>query len=298
MNHCLRLIICSMLLLFSPSLLWASDSFSVYTVNYPLAYFCERIGGKHVEVVFPAPPDIDPAFWSPDKQTIADYQQADLIVLNGADYAKWTKKVSLPLLRLVDTSRLFKEELIHEKGTVSHSHGPGGEHSHGGTAFTTWLDFHQAAMQAEAIYTALSRKIPAQKEEFLINFEQLQKDLMVLDEKMLELGKRQPGPPLLASHPIYQYFARRYNLNIKMMMWEPDTDPGKKKWANLEELLKTHQASWMIWEGEPISSSKAMLQQLNIDGVIFSPCFSKPTEGDFLSVMQENVKNMELIFVK
>ena len=29
---------------------------------------------------------------------------------------------------------------------------PGGDHSHSGTAFTTWLDFSQAAQQAEAIY--------------------------------------------------------------------------------------------------------------------------------------------------
>ena len=28
---------------------------SVFVVNYPLQYFAERIGGEHVEVVFPAP---------------------------------------------------------------------------------------------------------------------------------------------------------------------------------------------------------------------------------------------------
>ena len=33
---------------------------TVYVVNYPLQYFAERIGGEHVEVVFPAPgPDRD-----------------------------------------------------------------------------------------------------------------------------------------------------------------------------------------------------------------------------------------------
>ena len=32
----------------------AAERLSVYTVNYPLAYFAERIGGNHVEVVFPA----------------------------------------------------------------------------------------------------------------------------------------------------------------------------------------------------------------------------------------------------
>ena len=67
-NHKIFLFCC--ILVLSPTLLWAGTTFTVYTVNYPLAYFCERIGGKHIEVVFPAPQDIDPAFWTPDKKTI------------------------------------------------------------------------------------------------------------------------------------------------------------------------------------------------------------------------------------
>lgn len=62
---------------------------SVHVVNYPLYYFAERIGGVRVHVEFPAPADIDPAFWSPDADTVAGFQAADLILLNGAGYAKW-----------------------------------------------------------------------------------------------------------------------------------------------------------------------------------------------------------------
>ncbi len=47
-----------------------TDKLVIYTVNYPLAYFAERIGGDLVEVHFPAPTDGDPAFWSPDADTI------------------------------------------------------------------------------------------------------------------------------------------------------------------------------------------------------------------------------------
>ena len=52
---------------------------TVYTVNYPLAYFARRIRQEQVKVVFPAPPDVDPAFWNPDPETIVAYQEADLI---------------------------------------------------------------------------------------------------------------------------------------------------------------------------------------------------------------------------
>ena len=89
-----------------------SGKLTIYTVNYPLKYFAERIAGEHAKVVFPAPKDIDPAYWMPDRKIISDYQKADLILLNGAHYAKWTEKVSLPRSKMVDTSRKFKNRYI------------------------------------------------------------------------------------------------------------------------------------------------------------------------------------------
>jgi len=98
------------LLLLSAPLLLCSEPLTVYTVNYPLQYFTQRIAGDHARVVFPAPADVDPAFWMPDRKTIGDYQRADLIVLNGAAYAGWVSKVSLPRLHQVDTSKAFKAD--------------------------------------------------------------------------------------------------------------------------------------------------------------------------------------------
>ena len=190
-NHCLTrllvLLFSALLVLMSlPST--AADRLTVYAVNYPLQYFAERIGGDRVDVRFPAPQDVDPAFWVPDVETIGAYQKADLIILNGANYAGWVSKVSLPRLRIVDTSSAFADRLITEKGRVTHSHGPGGEHSHSGTAFTTWLDFNQALQQAEAIFKALQRKRPEDSEFFTENFAKLEQDLRELDTKILSLS--------------------------------------------------------------------------------------------------------------
>ena len=291
-----QIILLFVLLLSLPLSSYGEKKFTVYTVNYPLAYFAERIGDNLVDVVFPAPPDIDPAFWAPDEAMIRRYQQADLIILNGAGYAKWTKKVSLPMARSVNTSRAFRDNLLHIESTVTHSHGPSGDHSHGGTAFTTWLDFSQAALQAEAIYKALIRKLPAQKDILLTNFKSLQTDLMALDEQMLALSEKRPELPLFASHPIYRYMARHYKIDLKMLMWEPDVDPGNSEWQHLEEMSNSHPAKWMIWEDEPLPESEEKLQALGIQGQVFSPCFAVPSQGTFLSVMQQNIENMKIIF--
>jgi zinc transport system substrate-binding protein len=270
----------------------AEKELVVYTVNYPLSYFAKRIGGEYVQIVFPVPADEDPAFWLPDTNTVRLFQKADLILLNGAGYAKWTRKVSLPMLRTVDTSRQFKDKLIQVETNVTHSHGPGGDHSHGGTAFNTWLDFSQAALQAEAIYKALIRKLPAQKQNLEKNFQELRKDLLDLDRQMIAIGQRMAQAPLFTSHPIYQYVARRYNMNVQMMMWEPDEDPGEREWQHLQEAAKDHPAKWMIWEGEPLKSSVKKLQDLDISSTVFTPCMNRPAEGDFLMVMQANIENL------
>ena len=66
-------------LLLSPTT-FATEKLLIYTVNYPLQYFAQRIGGEFVTVKFPAPPGIDPAFWNPDTKTVAEYQSADVIL--------------------------------------------------------------------------------------------------------------------------------------------------------------------------------------------------------------------------
>ena len=88
----------------------------VYVVNYPLLYFAERIGGAAVQAEFPAPPLGDPAYWQPGPARIAEYQVADVIVRNGATYAKWIDLVTLPESKVVDTSTRFSDGFITVEG--------------------------------------------------------------------------------------------------------------------------------------------------------------------------------------
>jgi len=274
----------------------AADKLVVYVVNYPLQYFAERIAGDHAVVVFPAPSDQDPAFWTPDIETITRYQQADLIFLNGAGYARWVTKVSLPRSRMVDTSAKFKGQYIPLKGVVTHSHGAGGEHAHGDLAFTTWIDLNLAAGQAGAVADALSRKKPALKALFQKNYTALQKDLLKLDQQLKALASAEPARPLVGSHPVYDYLARRYGLNIKSVHWEPDEKPRNDQLSELMVLLEGHPAKWMIWEGEPLSDTVAKLKSIGVESLIFDPCGNVPDRGDFLAVMRANVNNLQKAF--
>ena len=264
----------------------------VLVANYPLKYFAERIGGSAVEVVFPAPGDEDPAFWQPDDAAITQFQNADVILMNGATYSKWAEKVTLPQSKLVDTSAVFKAQYIEIKADSTHSHGPGGEHSHSGTAFTTWIDLTQAIQQAEAVKTSLTKFTP----DAAKNFAALKSDLEDLDARLIAVGKRLTNAPLVASHPVYHYFARRYALNLQAVLWEPETVPDDKAMEELKAILARHPAKWMIWEGEPAKESVAKLDAIGVKSVVFDPCGNVPDAGDLLSVMKANVEALEKAF--
>lgn len=274
----------------------AGDRLSIYTVNYPLAYFAERIGGDQVEVVFPAPADVDPAYWMPDKTTIAAYQQADLILLNGANYAKWVSKVSLPRSKKVDTSRKFKDRYVYAADIETHSHGSTGAHAHESLTFTTWLDLSLAKLQAESIYKALARKRPTAEMAFKGNFQALSDDLDKLHSQIKEIVAKDPGRALLGSHPVYDYLSAGYGINLRSVHWEPDEVPTVSQRNDLNHILEDIKAQYMFWEGEPLPGSAAELNARGIASVVFSPCGNRPVNGDFMSVMQQNLANLKQVF--
>jgi zinc transport system substrate-binding protein len=268
----------------------------IYAVNYPLAYFAERIGGDEAVVQLPIPPDSDPAYWSPDAETVADYQSADLILLNGAGYAGWTSKVSLPTSKLVNTSSSFEDMYILAEEAVLHTHGPAGEHEHTDVAFTTWLDPMLAIEQARAIRDALSALRPAEQEGFDARFGALESDLAALDSRLEAVAGRWGERPVLGSHPVYQYLARRYDLNLRSVHFEPDVVPGPGAWRELAGLLAEHPADVMLWESAPLTEAEVRLwETLGVGSVVFDPCGNRPQLADFLSVMSDNVEALEAL---
>ena len=270
----------------------AESKVQIYTVNYPLKYFAERIGGELVEVYFPAPSGVDPVYWFPGADVVREYQKADLILLNGAGYAKWIKKATLPRSKLVNTSKSFKDQYLYIQNSVTHSHGTGENHSHGEIAFTTWIDPELAIKQSEEIKNSLIKILPDNNKVFEANFSSLKNDLIKVDNSLRDVFAKYLDKPLIASHPVYQYLQRRYQLNLKSVHWEPDEYPNPEKTLELIKILKEHPASIMIWEDEPLPETTQKLQEMEIKSVVFNPCANVPDEGDYLSVMNSNIDNL------
>lgn len=280
---------------FAQSASHSGDRLRVLTVNYPLAYFASRIGGDAVDVQFPAPPEGDPAGWNPPAQELEAFKNADLILLNGAGYARWPAKTPLPADRLVDTSVGFADRYIGADGET-HSHGAGEEHSHDPeTAFTTWLDPQLAVMHAAAIRDAFSAARPDSAADFEAGFASLAADLNALDQEFEQLFAALGDAPVVFSHPVYQYLEARYGINGISVHWEPDQSPSTDEVVKLADRLMDHPAQIMIWEGEPLPETVKELSVWQLDGIVLDPSGNRPAQGDYMTVMRQNVANLRAV---
>jgi len=256
----------------------------VYTTFYPTTYLARRIGGGLVEVVCPVPGDADPISWKPDEDAIRAYQEADLIVLNGAGFEKWAETVSLPAARTVETARPFRENWIEYVGTATHRHGGEGAHSHEGLDGHTWLDPVNAKAQAREILLALRKRLPGRVAGLQANFDALAADLDALHDA---LGALRP-PPLLASHPAYNYLAARYGWKIENLDLDPEDVPSA---AQVDAVARMGPRI-LLWEAAPLPEAAERFREAGIASVEFSPLEQPPESGDFLAAMQANIERL------
>jgi zinc transport system substrate-binding protein len=272
----------------------------IYTTFYPAQYFAQRIAGDKLEVVCPVPEGEDPIFWQPDDQARAAYQQADLVILNGAGFEKWAATANLPASRVLDSAKPLEAEFIRYEDAVTHSHGPGGEHAHEGIDGHTWLDPLNAKIQAEQIKLELVKRWPEHAAGFEWNFAQLADNLDNLDADLRGFAELAATAPMLASHPAYNYLARRYQWKLKSLDLDPDTMPSDEAIAKIRTLQVDFPARILLWESPPRPEIAARLaEELKLKSIVFSPCELLSAEDreasrDYLSVMRANNARLNL----
>lgn len=258
----------------------AQEEPQVITVNHALAYLAEQLLDGEAQVVFPVPADTDPSFWRPSISDISTIQAADLIVLNGAGFATWIDRVSLPRSRVVNTSTAIEDQFIVTE-SITHSHGDGGEHSHEGVASYLWLDPSLASAQAQAIADALVARGLADERDIAERLTALQSDLTELeDTTRAALGGAQ-DTVMIATHPRYQYFARAYDLSITPLEWEAGEMPSDAQLAELQALTEELDARILIWEAQPPQAAIEAADHMGLTSVVFEPLAREAASGSF-----------------
>lgn len=270
----------------------ATGSVGVHTPNAPVASIVLALSPTAIVSGPWISARGDPAYWKPTSEDIAAVQAADLIVLNGAGYEPWAQQAALPRARTIELAQRVADRLITEQGDT-HSHGPEGEHSHAGFAFTTWLSPAILREEARALANELARLRPLDRQAIEARLVAVNAKLDALDAELGALAKLQPA--WLGSHPVYQYLAQAGGLTIDCVHWEPGEMPGDDEWVKFRQLRSAapKPTAWMLWEGEPGQAIRDRLKAEGVEVVVFSPLGAGDSaERDFLAYFGDRVQAM------
>jgi len=273
---------------------------TAYTTFYPTWFFTAAIGGKHVRAVNPIPAGEDPIFFQPPPEMVRLYQEeADLIVLNGAGYARWTSRVMLPEERIVNAGASFENDLITIEDATVHSHGQSGEHSHAGIDGHTWMDPVLAMEQCRAIAAALKDRDPDHAADFDRGLREVLAGLEELDRAFKSLQAKGRDLPIVASHPAYNYLCRRYGWDVKSFDFDPAAAPAEDAVKTVSDYVNAHPGiRFMVWEKKPApATAEAFRFFCGLEPVEFAPVETPPGDGlDYFDVMKQNVENIRPLF--
>ncbi|HXG05739.1 MAG TPA: metal ABC transporter substrate-binding protein, partial [Nitrososphaera sp.] len=104
-----------------------TEKVKVIASFFPLYDFARNVGGDRADVSVMVPAGIEPHDWEPTPRNIADAENADLIIYNGAGFESWVSQVNAK--NAVDTSKGIE---LMEGGEHEEGEAEGEEHGESG----------------------------------------------------------------------------------------------------------------------------------------------------------------------
>ncbi|MDQ5842433.1 MAG: zinc ABC transporter substrate-binding protein [Thermoproteota archaeon] len=195
---------------------------------FPLYDFARNVGGDRAEVSVMVPAGIEPHDWEPTPRDIADAENADMIVYNGAGFERWVSDINAKFA--VDTSigiQLMQgaEEGIQEKSGLDPH---------------IWLDPVLAKQQVEAIRDGFVQIDPVNSGYYHQNAQRYIAELDSLDSFIRSNLSNCELRDFIAFHNAFSYFANRYNLTQHSIQGiSPEGDVLPQRIQEIKDLAAT-----------------------------------------------------------
>jgi zinc transport system substrate-binding protein len=287
----------------------SDGTLNLYTTMYPLEYFTERIGGKHVEVSSIIPPGADAHTYEPSTKKMVEISDGDGFIYNKLESDEFSSSVADTLkeenVPIVDAAKdvAYTHSEEHEKGNEDeheeeHGHEEEG-HEHGSLDPHIWLDPVLAQHMADNIYKGLAKLKPAAKEDFKKNHEALIKDLKELDSSFKSKVENAPKDSFIVSHAAYGYWAERYGLEqIAISGLSPSHEPSQHQIENIIENAKKEKIRYILFEENVNNKVAAVINKevgaktMTLHNLETLTKDDLKENRDYLSIMKENIETL------
>jgi zinc/manganese transport system substrate-binding protein len=189
----------------------------------------QQIGGGQVSVTsILNNPNQDPHLFETTPTIVRQIADAQVIVLNGADYDPWMNKL-LSVTPKPGRIVIVAGDLMHKKT---------GDNPH------LWYDPPTMPAVANALAAAFSAADPAHKDDYAARLKSFLASLAPLNEKITAIGKKYGGVPVAATEPVFGYMAAALKLQMHDARFQlavmNDTEPSARDLGKFEHELQTH----------------------------------------------------------
>ncbi|MET3729112.1 zinc transport system substrate-binding protein [Fictibacillus halophilus] len=285
----------------------------IYTTMYPLEYFTERIGGKHVEVSSIIPPGADAHTYEPSTKKMVEMTEGDAFVYNKLESDEFSSSVADTLkeedMPIIDGAKgiSYHESAEHEGESHAteeeheddHAHEKEEHHDHGSLDPHIWLDPVLAQEIADNIYEGLAKLDPDSKDEFKKNHEALITDLKELDSSFKSKVKNAPKNSFIVSHAAYGYWSERYGLEqIAISGLSPSHEPSQNQIEKIIENAKKEKNNYILFEENVNNKVAAMIKKevgaetMTLHNLETLTKDDIKKERDYLSIMNQNIDTL------
>jgi zinc transport system substrate-binding protein len=234
---------------------------TVVTTLFPLYDFARTIGGDRADVTLLLPPGLEPHSYEPKPADVMKVNKADIFVFTNEYMEPWAKSFINGLpganITIVDTS---KGVTLLKAGPEEEHEGEHGEdhHHHGGMDPHIWLDFANAQIMVDNIFSAMVAKDPANSDYYTARARAYEADLRKLDDEYKAgLAGCSKRVFLHGGHYAFGYLARRYGLQyLSASAVNADAEPTPAKLAQLVNLMRANGLKY-VYSEELLSTRSA-----------------------------------------
>ena len=196
----------------------------------------QQIGGSHVKVVSVVNnPEQDPHLFETSPTTVRHIADAQIVILNGADYDPWMPKLLAAAPR-PQRVVIVVADLVHKKP---------GDNPH------LWYDPATMPAVAKEFAAVLSKADPAHSGDYQARLATFLSALRPVDEKIASIRKKFAGAAVTASEPVFGYMAAALGLKMRNEKFQlaimNDTEPSARDLAAFEQDLKQHKVRLMFY---------------------------------------------------
>ncbi|MBL8853288.1 MAG: hypothetical protein JNK57_04865 [Planctomycetaceae bacterium] len=260
----------------------------ITVVSFPLYDALRAVGGDKLELYYPelAPGKVM------DRESVKRVQASRLIFMDGTHHVGWVDTVSLPESRKRISTFDIMDQLIMVDNLGSHSHGPGGEHSHKGIVAQTWLDPILFQRQLRTVLLACVKSELLSVAEVEQAMQRWQETVRPLEDTLTKLAEL-PVRNVIADRAGTEYLFRRLDwpVEIQELNRAARLDPGQLE-RELRQRFEQFPELVIVLTSPPAPELAGLLDQLKIP-VVSLDLIDAADGGSYLDRLSQNLKNLQ-----